>query len=339
MLIHEVAVKQLQLEGATEQELSEFFKKETLTLETMRKLKHAHLIEAISVYTRGSKRCFVFPWAPGGNLRDLWNRGTGSTHRQVRQWAWDQIRGLTDGLKRLHAAKTRHGDLKPENILNFGGGGNVELGPLVIADVGIAKFHAVETRQRQVQGFVTTNKNGTLRYEPPEIEIEINKPKIISRKYDSWSLGCILLEFIIWLLRGSDGQARFNEERTARPNLDRFWDQDRNQNPILHPVVEKWIKELSGDLAAAPALRDLMNLVASHLLVASVDSRAHVHQFYESLQDIHNRILADPLYLQSGPVTILTRREESAAEEANDFVVPISQQVGSTARLDSIHED
>ncbi|ROV88658.1 hypothetical protein VMCG_10306 [Cytospora schulzeri] len=328
-LIHEVAVKQLNLEGATEKEISHFFDKETDTLKIMKKLKHAHLIEAISAYRKGPNRYFVFPWAPGGNLRDLWNGDSGSTQQQVRLWAWDQIRGLTDGLNRLHATNTRHGDLKPENILIFGGGGNSKLGPLVIADVGIAKFHAVETRKRQVQGFVTTNKNGTLRYEPPEIELY--KPQNISRRYDSWSLGCVLLEFVIWLLRGSAGQAQFYKERTAWPNHDRFWEQDRNRKPILNPVVERWInQELSGDLAAAPALGDLMKLVASHLLVAPLDKRASVHQFYESLKDIHKKCSADPLYLWNGPDIILTRRKDSAAEEANDFVVPISQQRTST---------
>lgn len=333
MLIHEVAVKQLNISGATttEQELSKFFQKETQTLKIMRKLKHPHLIEAISAYEMGDNRCFLFPWAPGGNLRSLWKRHTGSMNQQVRCWAWDQIRGLTDGLDKLHAEGTRHGDFKPENILVFGGGGDSKLGPLVIADVGIAKFHAVETRQRQAQGFLTTNKNGTLRYEPPEIELY--HPPTISRKYDSWSLGCVVLEFVIWLLRGSAGQERFDRERTAWPNHDCFWNQDFNRNPILHPVVKKWInQELSGDLAAAPALRDLMDLVTRHPLVASVNSRAYVHQFCEDLQDIHEKSSADPLYLWDGPDTVLTRRKGPPVDEVDNFVVPISEQVGSIAR-------
>lgn len=332
--IHEVAVKQLHLDGATEPELNNYFTKETKTLETMRNLKHPHLIEAISAYRKGAKRCFVFPWAHGGNLRELWRNHDISTHpQQVNQWAWQQFLGLSDGLDKLHASNTRHGDLKPENILNFGRGGKFELGPLVIADVGIAKFHAVETRQRLAKGFVTTNRNGTLRYEPPEIELY--HPQAISRRFDSWSLGCVLLEFVIWLLRGSVGQARFHHERTAGGSSDRFWDQDSNRNPILHPVVERWIsRELSGDLEAAPALQDLMDLVARQLLVASVDSRASVHEFCESLKGIHNKCSADPLYMWNGPDTLLTRRKGSTTEEFNDFVVPISQQVGPTARLE-----
>ena len=298
----------------------------------MRKLKHDHLIEAISAYKRGNDPCFVFPWAPGGNLRDLWARDTRCTHQQMRQWAWGQFRGLADGLKKLHDEGTRHGDLKPENILVFGGGGGSELGPLVIADVGIAKFHADETRQRQAQGFVTTSNHGTLRYEPPEIELY--KPTAISRKYDSWSFGCVLLEFIIWLLRGTAGQKRFHDERTARPYHDCFWDQSSSGYPILHPVVKKWInKELSGDLAAAPALRDLVKLVAHHLLVAAVDSRAYIRQFCEKLQDIHNKCSADPLYLWNGPDSVLAKPKNLVAQEPDHLILPVSQQVGSIARL------
>ncbi|KAK7718128.1 hypothetical protein SLS63_010513 [Diaporthe eres] len=199
----EVAVKQLRIDGASDEELTRFFDKETSILETMRKLKHPHLIEAILVYEKGPDRCFVFPWAQGGNLRQFWDFNTDPSDQQVIQWAWHQIRGLASGLSSLHSEGTRHGDVKPENILIFFDENLPRLGQLVISDVGAAKFHADETRTRYVEGEATTNRIGTLRYEPPEIEHPQGyKLVIISRKYDSWSLGCVLFEFIIWLSFG-----------------------------------------------------------------------------------------------------------------------------------------
>ncbi|KAJ4387278.1 hypothetical protein N0V93_007867 [Gnomoniopsis smithogilvyi] len=299
--VHEVAVKQLHVDGANDQDLTSFFNKERITLETMRKLDHCHLIKAISAYERGSERCFVFPWATGGNLRELWNRGTGPTRRETMRWAWDQIQGLTEGITMLHKDNTRHGDLKPENILVFGNEGKTKLGELVVADVGIAKYHADETAKRQAEGKNTTNKYETMRYGPPKIELGIpGKTETISRKYDSWSLGCILLEFIIWLLRGPTGQERFNDEgRNATPRLDSFWIHESNQPPMLHPVVKRWMnEELNQDWKDAPALQDLMTLIGDQLLVASLKKRKYIREFYQSLEDLIKKKIKGPITLE-----------------------------------------
>ncbi len=47
-------------------------------------------------------------------------------------------------------------------------------------------------------------------YEPPEAEVGQNEPR--SRRYDVWSMGCIYLEFAIWLLRGENGLQRFRRD-------------------------------------------------------------------------------------------------------------------------------
>lgn len=320
MPVREIAVKKLHVDGATEQELNKFFRKETYVLKTMKALNHPHIIETISVYERGTERCFLFPWATGGNLRQLWNSSPGPQNRRVTSWAWDQIRGLVDGLASLHTHSIRHGDLKPENILIFGKDGISELGTLVIADMGTAKLHAEEMRSRQSQGYITTNRHGTLRYEPPEIELY--KPGSISRKYDSWSLGCVLLEFVIWLVYGSAGQARFDSERrAAEPKVDRFWDQDRNGDPVLHPVVRRWInEELPVDLDAVPALRDLVDLVTHRLLVASLKSRAYIQEFDESLQKIGYECSTDPSYLWNRPDKALAESKESSSKVVDKCV-------------------
>lgn len=319
---------------ATPEEVTKFFTKEKSTLETMLGLHHPHLIEAIAVYEKGSDRCFVFPWAQKGNLREIWSRRPGPADQEVTQWAWRQILGLTDGLKRLHESGTRHGDLKPDNILMFDGDHESGPNPLVIADVGISKFHAEQTRIRRAQGYESTSKGGTLRYEPPEIQL--HAPSTVSRKYDSWSLGCVLLEFIIWLVRGNTGLQSFERERRfPRTEIDRFWDQYPTGEPILHPAASRWIyQELAQDPRVTPALRDLMGLVGRRLLAAHEGSRAEIQEFWRELHYVNSKCSTDPSYLWNMPVTELTRRRESTEVVANDFVVPISQRVGSAAILE-----
>lgn len=297
-------------------------------------LHHPHLIETIAVYEKSSDRCFVFPWAPKGNLRQIWNSRPGPADLQVTQWAWRQILGLTHGLMRLHESNTRHGDLKPENILMFDGDHQSGPNPLVIADVGISKFHAEETRIRRARGYEDTSKGGTLRYEPPEIQLYA--PSTVSRKYDSWSLGCVLLEFIIWLLRGNDGLKSFEQERfPPGTNIDRFWGQYPGGEPILHPAASRWInQELAQDMQATPALRDLTGLVGGRLLVAYEDSRAEIQEFWSRLNYIHTKCSTDPSYLWNIPVTELTKHRESTEVVANEFVVPISQRVGLFTKLE-----
>lgn len=325
------------VDGSTEKELRKFFEKEMTTLTKMRTLKHRHLIQAIAMYEKGGEeRCFVFPWAPKGNLRQLWQRVSGPADRKDTWWALDQIKGLTDGLSKLHIADTRHGDVKPENILIFDG--DTKTGPfLVVADVGIAKYHAFETSERKAKGIDTTNRTGTGRYEPPEIELY--QPQTISRKYDSWSLGCVLLEFVIWLLHGSDGQASFEKERREAKARDRFWDQDDRGNPILHPVVERWIQMLRGALPERSALRDLLGLVARMLLVGSLDSRAYICEFLPELQRVYDSCSTDPSYLWNGPDMLLTGSRNSTVKIVNESVVPISQRVGSTLMHGPMSED
>lgn len=100
----------------------------------------------------------------------------------------------------------RHGDLKPENILRSEGPqGSKNAGLLQITDFGLGRFHRFESRSMQDP----KNISGSPSYAPPEVAL--GKP--VSRAYDIWSLGCIFLEFITWLLEGSQGLNEFSAAR------------------------------------------------------------------------------------------------------------------------------
>jgi serine/threonine protein kinase len=98
----------------------------------------------------------------------------------------------------------RHGDLKPENILRFEGN-NGDAGILQITNFSLGRFHRFESRSTQDPRRI----NGSSAYAPPELALALP----VSRAYDIWSLGCIFLEFITWLLEGSAGLESFTSSR------------------------------------------------------------------------------------------------------------------------------
>ncbi|RSL79790.1 hypothetical protein CEP52_017481 [Fusarium oligoseptatum] len=142
----EVAVKQLTIQGSAVTDVDKFYTKETDTLDKMRELDNAHLIKAVAAYRKGPDRCFVFPWAQGGSLRDLWRSYQAILDEDLVSWAINQMVGLCDGLRLLHNKQIRHGDLKPDNILCFMSGNNSpHQRTLVLADVGLAKVEECES--------------------------------------------------------------------------------------------------------------------------------------------------------------------------------------------------
>lgn len=312
MKCHEVIVKQLDGKGLTDEEFEESFQREVSLLEHMRELRHPHLITTIAAYSRSSQRCFVYPWATGGNLRQFWERYSGPMDYEVVVWAWSQIRGLSEGLKELHSQPVRHGVLKPQSFVLFNSHGGLkpesillfktdncsEFGTLVIAGKGAASFRAEDMRQVHGYRHLNTSNQGTSKYEPPDYKLLGSRPR--SRISDSWSLGCIFLEFVIWLMQGKDGLDRFNRERLElAPGRDCFWVQHgATKDCALHPTVKRWvIEELPEPLERTPGLRDLVELVTDRLLVVSREHRAFTHEFDKALRKIHERFVADVSYL------------------------------------------
>lgn len=137
------------------------------------------------------------------------------------QWISQQIAGMTSALNTIHNPRAgpsdylsikepkygRHGDLKPENILWYRSSTDLK-GILVIADLGLAALNSILSRSNISNGKVP----GTPRYRPPEYDIDGGR---ISRSYDIWTLGCLLLEVVCWALNGPEGRAAFVKRRTT----------------------------------------------------------------------------------------------------------------------------
>lgn len=237
----------------------------------------------------------MFPWAEGGSLQDFWESipyqipDAGLIRQTIEQLRW-----LADALDTLHNCNSgsnnrlavpsmpnstedgkniRHGDLKPENILRFFNHRELELattepqlGTLKIADMGLAKQHIHATVNRTKN---TSQRFGTVRYEAPEA---LNEEGGRSRLYDVWSMGCITLEFIIWLLHGNKALEEFHAQ-VGGPTKQacQYFEGKPAQ---VHHVVTKWISHIQHsdpECSQDSAIKDLLNLVRTRLLVVELD--------------------------------------------------------------------
>ncbi|KAK1977645.1 heterokaryon incompatibility protein-domain-containing protein [Colletotrichum cereale] len=74
--------------------------------------------------------------------------------------------------------------------------------------MGLAKRHVVATKDRSC---LTSTRSATILYEAPETETALgNKPR--SRQFDIWSMGCIVTEWVIWVLYGNESLQMFYRE-------------------------------------------------------------------------------------------------------------------------------
>ncbi|KAG4436079.1 hypothetical protein IFR05_008435 [Cadophora sp. M221] len=245
--------------------------------------RHENLIEKIAAIKRGQQHCLMFLWAEGGNLREFWQDFPRRMSASLVKDIISQLRGMAEVLEILHNPKgtfhSRHGDIKPENILRFPGPDESRIGLFKISDLGSAKHHAVVTRLR---GQTAGGRWATKVYEPPESMT--NKLGATPRLYDIWSMGCVTLEWIIWLLYGNEELAEFNTRvKDSSGDPEPFFicqeveEVKEGSSTIryvahIHPAVQGCFQDLSNDMECNndTALCSLLDIVMNKLLVVEL---------------------------------------------------------------------
>lgn len=176
-----------------------------------------NVVELLATFTYRNMYHFILPWASGGTLRDFWRQHkTVSSLPAVLPWVFDQLQRLAHSLADMHdhhAGSIIHGDIKPENILHFTSGappGDIS-GSLKFTDFGLAQI--INPGSSQKIEFCSPT------YRAPETESDTSPDAILLPYYDIWSLGCVYLEFVCWLMLGWNGveafaQSRFEESGT-----------------------------------------------------------------------------------------------------------------------------
>ena len=172
-------------------------------------------------YEHEKRHYLLYPWADG-DLIWFWethsapyNSTTNYMSQTDIKWVSEQIVGLVSGLDAIHNPKNlspeeqkrwgRHGDLKADNILVFHAS-QLSDSVLVINDLGLTAIHGINSRSNVPHENVPLCPN----YRPPECDQEGGK---ISRSFDIWTLGCLLLDMACWTLGGFAMVERFNKDR------------------------------------------------------------------------------------------------------------------------------
>jgi serine/threonine protein kinase len=311
-----VAVKELTAaQYLNPKDFLDLAKNESAILTRFGTQSHPHLVRVIAYYIQGQRHFFVFPWAKEGNLRDFWRQTQNmylnfnpNDWKSFLKWFFEQLVGLSDAIKTLHHPKKnpdescRHGDLKPENILCFSKAPKgLDALPtqvsLVIADAGLARVHEKATEFRLEK---TTTSGGTTMYSPPESETNVEQAR--TRRYDIWSLGCLYLEYVIWLLYGNEALEKFrNAIGSDKPYYE--------NGPVVQikDVVRASFKTIKNDPRCSPAsetaLGRLVDLIENRFLVVKV----LVNRSDSFSQSTGPTVVNEPSEIANSPTLLLTR--------------------------------
>lgn len=251
---------------------------------------HPHLISLLATYEQFKSYYLIFHWAEADLLK-YWTRVTPKpvVDRETVLWMAQQCEGIADGLLKIHRYEShsllhpdsagrgtkrlsapnltesgrkhhtsstsqlygRHGDIKPQNVLWFRDPkNNNDRGTLKISDFGVAEFNTRNSRSAKPRSQVAISPT----YRPPECDLQGGA---ISRSYDIWTLGCLYLEFITWILGGRELFIEFAERRKT-PDL---WVDD-----VLADTFFEIVKcEETGGTPGARVKPEVIEVSHSHL--------------------------------------------------------------------------
>ncbi|TVY20106.1 Cyclin-dependent kinase 6 [Lachnellula arida] len=318
-----VAVKQLFSPNETE------FQKELTILKALgsKSSPHPHLIKLLATYKREEKYHLMFPYA-NANLRTYWEeRPKPSFDEATVSWSMRQMTGIANALNLIHNFSVtiplnvpgagevrvkedvklsvrrgeelfgRHGDIKPENVLWFKESCESKdaMGVLQIADFGLGRFHGRDSRSKVPPDGVFSSPT----YEPPECKLR----HPVSRAYDIWSLGCLYLEFITWLLRGSaeiEGFSNFRgrDSPNSGVNEDRFFTMDEEgTGATVRDEVITWIDQLHCHERCSQLIHDLLDLTMKELLIIESKERSNAAWLFQQLKMYLRKAEKDKEYM------------------------------------------
>ncbi|KAI4215894.1 MAG: hypothetical protein LQ351_001882 [Letrouitia transgressa] len=241
---------------------------ELRNLSILRLLKHPNIVELLGSYTYRGKHNFIFPFARCGTLADLLKTKRPSI-LQSNENMLLALAGLCSAVSATHNLFLEkdslsligcHHDLKPQNVL-------VDGAVFLLADFGLSRFKSSD------EGSATTPKSAVGFYVAPECEDfgaseDTDGTRIIGRSSDVWSLGCIMMEVLIYMKGGAESVKRFENERSYRVGavtLHRFHHGLNEEEPA---VVSR-LENLKEDASTRPE-RLLANLIKQTLELNSI---------------------------------------------------------------------
>ncbi|KAJ4267187.1 hypothetical protein NW762_003288 [Fusarium torreyae] len=225
------------------------FSREVSNLQRFTRKPHPHIVPLLGSYRMGGKYHLVFPWADC-DLAMYWRLNPEPNNdKSMLEWVVIQMMGLADALSVIHGYHSDkeeprwhgvHGDIKPANILCFSD--NMSRPRLTLADFGSSHIHPLG----KAQAPKIDNVKRTPVYRAPEVDIA---PKGVTSACDIWSLGCVISETLVWMIKGNTGiqelsSARFDQAQNS-PNRDAFFQLKGNPSGELAAQLKPDVQSVS----------------------------------------------------------------------------------------------
>ncbi|CAE7186975.1 hypothetical protein P3342_008649 [Pyrenophora teres f. teres] len=203
------------------------------------------------------------------DLAEYWAKTTpmGDTQEEAR--SWKLMFSMASALQQVHQTRQIgtqhlqgvHFDLKPDNILY------TRNGQWKLCDFGFTKFTNVRGSMKSriyVDG-------GTRKYQAPESKYSspVNQP------YDIWSMGCVMLELLVWI-HGDYGIYRASEKPQTTSNYTkRNCGRSGFHNGFgILPSIKGWFQRLKNRNTDEKSItRRTLDIVENHLLVIDPSHR------------------------------------------------------------------
>ncbi|KAF9784851.1 hypothetical protein IL306_006737 [Fusarium sp. DS 682] len=245
--------------------------RELVELRRIQALNQRHIVNLITTFRRGEEDFFlVCEGADGGNLEDFWETFPRLLTAGLVKSVIEQLYGLAYACSEVDMTITDglaiNGNLKPENILWFKDESGVR-----------GKIGTLKTcHQSPVTELVSREAMSGRLYRPPKQAFQDSEKGTyytqVVESDDMWAMGCITLQFLVWLLYGPAALDRFHKDLT--PITRRFWEFNHDGYQVHH-VAEEWMRHMAKDpicRAGQTALGDLLELIRDRLLVVDQPS-------------------------------------------------------------------
>ncbi|KAG6366218.1 hypothetical protein INS49_000394 [Diaporthe citri] len=318
----------------------DYYDAEVRILRRLRDFSFGHIIPLLASYEIrsehddfSSRRYLIFPWA-SGDLDAFYRRNEVFPDRtQMILWMAEQSSGLANALCQIHGGNEdpspgsptnasiaseaspfapdsarmygRHGDIKPSNILWFDEASTETangIGRLVLSDFGLAHYHRRNSRSNVTSEAVARSAT----YRAPEFDMGMK----LSRKIDIWSLGCLFLEMLTWLLRGYKvmhddfSQSRLEESSDLSHFFEdtffRIVPEDGRRTAVVKRSVKAWIMNLLDNPCCSLYTRDFLTMIEHHMIVVDVNDRISAAELSQMLRDMYSRCTEDVSYYREG---------------------------------------
>jgi len=281
-----------------------------------------HLISLLATYEQSSHVHLIFYWADA-DLQKFWKveKPNPPPGLKTARWVARQCRGIASGIVEIHRHLTkksesseghntnslygRHGDIKPRNILWFKDGPDPDgMGTLVITDFGVAEMNSRNSRSGKCKTLMKLSPT----YCAPEAYVPGAE---IRQSYDIWTLGCVYLEFLAWLVGGwklvhEFALLRQNAEPSSpskEERLDRFFELETGSDNIVtgakvNTGVVEFFETLRFHPASTDFVREFVDVIRTELLIVETKERPRLTslQLLAALWRMERELKANPAY-------------------------------------------